>query len=225
MEDLPTGVLLDVLVQAGAWPEEGACQLGQGSARGQDDVYSALSVCRTWRDALKGSSSHMVGLLVAVHDGSRETALLRACATGHEGAARHLLELADGPRANCMDGKALEQAAQAGHISIVRLLLDYPRDAPRADSNNCEALLLTRHEPIKRLLQERLLAMLPPQTQGLVTQLPVQQRLEVTVKLVRHRRKMAGASGRSNYTGFTDGQVILLLRQQSRLRALQRQQA
>jgi hypothetical protein len=107
---------------------------------------------------------------------------------GEEAAARHLLELPEGsPRANCMGGKALVRAAQHGFESIIRLLLD-SRDAPTADCCNCDALTLCRHESIRRLLQEQLLAMLSPQDQEKVMQLPVQQRSQEIVLRVQRKR-------------------------------------
>ncbi|KAG1660019.1 hypothetical protein FOA52_005599 [Chlamydomonas sp. UWO 241] len=160
MEDLPTGVLLDILVRTGAWKGAGK---------------ECLSVCRTWREALMGSPADMASLLVGAHGGSKEAALVAACTMGHEGATRHLLELAADPlRANCLDGKALVAASQHGRESIVRLLLDYPRDAPRPDCRNCDALALCQHTAIRQLLQERLFAMLSPEEQERVMQVPVQ---------------------------------------------------
>jgi hypothetical protein len=87
-----------------------------------------------------------------------------------------------------MDGKALVRAAQHGFESIVRLLLACSRDAPTADCCNCDALTLCRHESTRRLLQEKLLAMLPHQEQRLVMQLPVLQRPEEIVRRVKRKR-------------------------------------
>jgi hypothetical protein len=194
MEDLPPGLLLDILVRTGAWKEErkGDPVLGEINDSGEWEevpmpTNSALSVCRTWHGALVDSPAHLVDWLVGAHGGSREAALVAVCAMGREAAARHLLALSvDAPRANCMDGKALVAAAQYGRESIVRLLLDHPSDAPTADC--CAALTLTHHEPIRRLLQDKLLAMLSPQEHEQVMQLPVQQRPEEIVLLVQRRR-------------------------------------
>jgi hypothetical protein len=204
LEDLPPGVLLDILVRAGAWKEEGKepsvgeMPIGVTGEPGEllmpMPTHSVLSVCRTWRESLMDSPAHMASLLVGAHSGSREAALVAACTMGHEGTARHLLELsADAPRANCMDGMTLVTASRHGHESIVLLLLDCPRDAPRPDCQNCDALTLCRHTSIRRLLQEQLLAMLSPQQQAHVLQLPVQQRpvaIVQRVQLTRHTEEM-----------------------------------
>ncbi|KAG1671088.1 hypothetical protein FOA52_000760 [Chlamydomonas sp. UWO 241] len=202
LEDLPPGVLLDVLVHAGAWKKEGKePSFGVIGDKGEPGglpmpmpTRSALSVCRTWRESLMDSPAHMASLFVGAHGGSREAALVAACTMGHEGAVHHLLELSvDSPRANCMDGMALVTASQHGRESIVRLLLDCPRDAPRPDCRNCDALTLCEHTSVRRVLQERLFEMLLPLEQEVVMQLPVQQRREAIVRRVqrtRHREQM-----------------------------------
>ncbi|KAG1671087.1 hypothetical protein FOA52_000759 [Chlamydomonas sp. UWO 241] len=225
LEDLPPGVLLDVLVRAGAWKEEGkepsfgvTGKTGEpGELPAPTPTHSLLSVCQTWRESLMDSPAHMASLLVGAHGGSREAALVAACTMGHEGAVQHLLELSvDAPRANCMDGMALVTASQHGREAIVRLLLDCPRDAPRPDCRNCDVLTLCEHMSIRRLFQERLLAMLLPLEQEVVMQLPVQQRREAIVRRVqrtRHREQlqqhlaMLQAAQQQGWLGATAAQV------------------
>jgi hypothetical protein len=225
MEDLPPGLLLDILVRTGAWKEERKePSFGEIDDSGEWEevpmpTNSALSVCRTWHGALMDSPAHLADWLVGAHGGSREAALVAACAMGREAAARHLLELSvDAPRANCMEGKALVAAAQYGRESIVRLLLDHPSDAPTADCCNCAALTLTHHEPIRRLLQDKLLAMLSPLDQDHVT--------HEIVRLVQRKRRMEqqAQQGHGQQTGGAHGynpaQIAQLQQQQAQLRAL-----
>jgi hypothetical protein len=69
LEDLPPGVLLDILVSAGAWPEVEGQPMGRWERQMVDeamadmDVFSPLSVCRGWRGMLLGSPPHLVQLL------------------------------------------------------------------------------------------------------------------------------------------------------------------
>jgi hypothetical protein len=107
---LPPEVLLNVLVRAGAWPKEEGVVLGvsksspvppssfnwaQERTEAPRDlaISSAMSVCRQWRDAVKGSVVHgIAALLLEVHN-SVEGALVGACSIGNEAVVRHLLEL------------------------------------------------------------------------------------------------------------------------------------
>lgn len=73
MEDLPTEMLLDMVVRAGAWRMEGVVDQGR--------VYSAMSVCKKWWHVLKESPAHMAALLAGAC-GSTEAALTRAVEGG-----------------------------------------------------------------------------------------------------------------------------------------------
>jgi hypothetical protein len=164
-----------VLVRAGAWPKEEGVVLGVSSsspvppssfnwaqertAAPRDlAISSAMSVCRQWRDAVKGSVVHgIAALLLEVHD-SVEGALVGACSIGNEAVVRHLLELPrqprlppragrplvrhlwpELPRADCLSGRALSAAAERGHEAIVRLLLGWREHAPYADGQSLVA--------------------------------------------------------------------------------------
>ncbi|KAG1663151.1 hypothetical protein FOA52_006048 [Chlamydomonas sp. UWO 241] len=155
IQDLPTGILLDVLVLAGAWTE-GQPRLDPWRLNPGPPIYSALSVCRDFREVLMDSPSHMVALLTGVH-GSRETALVRACKIGNEAAAKYLLQLPErAPRADHGSGLALVTAAEMGHENIVRLLLEFPKHAPRGDASGGLAKQRARaggHVSILQLLE------------------------------------------------------------------------
>ncbi|KAG1662117.1 hypothetical protein FOA52_012978 [Chlamydomonas sp. UWO 241] len=160
VDDMPPGVLLGILVMAGAWVEElgkdeaaaaaaaaaeleaadrrafdaGEWDFGEACAREPEkplQCYSALSVCRKWNSALMGSPAHVASLLLQ-HHGSEVGALLHACAMGHVSTVAQPLEL-PGCRADCMGGMALGFACKACRSNVVRLLLEYHRHAPRAD--------------------------------------------------------------------------------------------
>ena len=44
------------------------------------------------------------------------------------------------PKANCLDGLALIEAAKGGHREVVKLLLDWPEDAPKANCQDSRAV-------------------------------------------------------------------------------------
>ncbi|KAG1678381.1 hypothetical protein FOA52_015147 [Chlamydomonas sp. UWO 241] len=143
--ELPPAVLLDILVRAGAWPMVAGQPLREEN-RVQEyrnmPVFSALSVCREFRAALMGSPEYMVAMISDAVGGSRETALEWACRMGHEAAVLYVLDLPHAPRADGLHGSGcfFTRAAFGGHESIVRLLLEAPAHAARADASNGAAL-------------------------------------------------------------------------------------
>ncbi|KAG1679627.1 hypothetical protein FOA52_006144 [Chlamydomonas sp. UWO 241] len=170
IQDLPPEVLLDVLVRAGAWPEVEGVPLGvsKGSpvasaswhwaqerpAAPRDmTIHSSLSVCRQWRDAVKGSVAHMAALLLEAHD-SVKVALVGACSIRNEAVARHLLELPrlprlpqprrhprpEPPRADCLSGRALGAACEGGREGI----LGWKEHAPYSDAERRQIFRIMR---------------------------------------------------------------------------------
>jgi hypothetical protein len=142
IEDLPSALLLDILMDAGAWPEEEGQPMGHENRQNQDmPVYSALRVCRHWRDLLMGSPPHMVQLLLNVHEGCMESAFVGACGMGHCAAAARLLELPDPLLQSlrlllgevCLDGADGADYSDDGYSS------DGEAPWPRADCRGGEA--------------------------------------------------------------------------------------
>lgn len=80
-----------------------------------------------------------------------------AAGTGDETRVRELLQHPQA-RASYKGGQALKAAAEHGRESIVRLLLDWPVHAPRADFRARRMARSKGHIRIVRLLRERMVA-------------------------------------------------------------------
>ena len=156
----------EVLIRAGAWapaqPDPGAKKETARSSlpfsRAAPNKVCAWSVCRAWRDCLRGPPpDRLARLLLKVH--GPDQALERAvCCTSAAvdrcDLIRAVLRL-PGVRADCQDGTALVQASARGCQAVVRLLLGWEEHAPRADCLDGRALLEAAeggHEAVVRLL-------------------------------------------------------------------------
>ena len=172
----PSEVLGEILIRAGAWSparkhavEEGAALDnpnlilggGRGAAAAAGPRIGAWSVCRAWRDCLRGPPpDHLARLLLVGH--GPDQALMRAVSCNSTAVDRCDLIRAvlglPGVRADCQGGAALVTAAAAGHTNVVRLLLDWREHAPRADCGNGDASFRAAgggHEATVRLLLEQ----------------------------------------------------------------------
>ena len=181
--EFPPEVLGEILIRAGAWSpardyavEEGqdggapdnAHHIADGDAAAAAAPPAAIahaagpricgwSICRHWRDCLRGPPDHLARLLLEVH--GPDEALMRAMrctniAVDRCDLVRAVLRL-PGVRADCQDGAALFQASARGCEEVVRLLLGWKEHAPRADCRDGLALVRAAaggHEAVVRLL-------------------------------------------------------------------------
>jgi hypothetical protein len=101
---------------------------------------TGMSVCKEWRDAIRGSSINLAAFLVEVY-GSTQALMNAAACTSNEvdscALVRQLLLTADVYSTEA----ALLAAARKGNKEVVRLLLTSPQNAPQADCNEGEALV------------------------------------------------------------------------------------
>ena len=158
------GVLMDdvlgtVLAIAGTLKDNGG---------GGGGLSCAWSVCRAWRDCLRGPArpEHLARILLDAHGPISAMKRIVSCPSPEElhqpsyccVLLRALLELEDGPMADCGDGAALVHAARLGRIDAVRLLLGWRERAPQADCQNGDALIQAAqggHAGLVRLLLEQ----------------------------------------------------------------------
>jgi ankyrin repeat protein len=147
--EIPPEVRKLIFVMAGSWTV---------SRMYTTKRYSATSVCRAWRDDMKGDAFAMGDMLIEAYGGSTEMAFAASCTLGSDQEHQNVvLYLSSKARAGWSNDNALLKAAEAGHESIVRLLLELPEDAPRADCCDGKALVAAAekgHERIVRLLLE-----------------------------------------------------------------------
>lgn len=149
--EIPPEVRKLIFIKAGSWKASRWRWTGTALFP-YPERYSAISVCREWRDEMKGDAFAMGDLLIETYGGSIEMAFIKACTSGQENVVRHLGSKA---RARWSNDSALLKTAEVGHDSIVRLLLELPEDAPRADCCDGKALVSAAgngHETIVRLL-------------------------------------------------------------------------
>lgn len=90
---------------------------------------------------------------MSLSDVSLDDTLVRAAKLGNADIVRHLLEMRDGPRADCLGGMALVVASQFGHRDVVRLLLKHPLHAPRADAALPYAVAKGQTDVVRMLLE------------------------------------------------------------------------
>ena len=160
-ETLTSDLMGEVLIRAGAWASAQPSSTAGEASNAEPQRICAWSVCRAWRDCLRRQPplDHLARLLLEVH--GPDQALLRAVrctsvAVDRCDLIRAVLALPN-VRADCMDGEALIEAAQLGHVDAVRLLLGWNEHAPRANCREGRALVQAAaggHEAIVRLLLE-----------------------------------------------------------------------
>ncbi|KAG1677920.1 hypothetical protein FOA52_001338 [Chlamydomonas sp. UWO 241] len=139
--DLPACLLLDILERVGAWEEDDLMDWDwDGDDEAVEDVvrqqFTLLWVCKQLRDVLAGGGD--------ARERRMEELLVMVAQDGDADDVRRLLQLPEphAPRADCLNGEALVQAAARGAYGIVRMLLEVPQHAPRPDVQNGRALVV-----------------------------------------------------------------------------------
>jgi hypothetical protein len=116
---------------------------------------SAASVCREWRDWNR-ETENLAKLMVQRH--GAYVALKRAVsARGREALAEELIRHHNSNVGKVGNENAMIVAVRAGNVNAVRLILELPGNAPRADCRDGEALVsaaIAGHAEAVRLLLE-----------------------------------------------------------------------
>ena len=132
--------------------EQGAAAVAAAAARPR---ICAWSVCRAWRDCLRGRPpDHLARLLLEVHGSDQALMRCTSMTVDRCDLIRAVLKL-PGIRADCLYGAVLVQASARGCEKVVRLLLGWEEHAPRADCRDGETLVTAAeggHEAVMRLL-------------------------------------------------------------------------
>ena len=122
------------------------------------------NICTLWPDLVMKDPKQIIRILIQVH--GRKRAMLRAMSCTSASIDRHELVRQLIVHIECIAGTggkkrlafltaALKEAARCGHESIVRMLLMWHENAPRADCNQGEALMEAAsggHDDVVRLL-------------------------------------------------------------------------
>ena len=171
----PPEILCEILIWSGAWSPvgedevDGAAPSNPGNnphhvVQGRTAAAAATarpricawSVCRAWRDCLRGPPPDRLARLLLEEHGP-DQALVRAVrctsiAVDRCDLIRAVLGLPN-VRADCMDGGALISAAEHGRMDAVRLLLTWREHAPKANCQDGRALGLAARFGLESVVQ------------------------------------------------------------------------